>query len=105
MALTGISKSNKRLDCNVIHQYFEKKLEFNLREDDITSKINFLLEKHIFSNNSASKGDYFYFTENAHTLLKLLKILLNLLMKMLRLGHYRCSWRTYYWSYKFTFNC
>ena len=63
-AITGIRKSNKRPDCNAIHQYFKKKLEINLTEDDTANKISFLLEKNILSNICTSKGDSFYFTKN-----------------------------------------
>ena len=33
-----------------MHQYFKKKLEINLTEDDIANKISFLLEKNFLSN-------------------------------------------------------
>ena len=49
-SITGIRKSNKRPDCNAMHQYFKKKLEINLTEDDIANKISFLLEKNFLSN-------------------------------------------------------
>ena len=69
---TGIRKCNKRSDLNAIHHHFMKKFEINLTEDDITSKITF-------------KADSFYFTKILMILLKLLKILLNVSMKMLKI--------------------
>ena len=63
-AITGIRKSNKRPDCNAIHQYFMMKLVIDLTEDDIANKTSFLLEKNILSSKCTSKGDSFYLTEN-----------------------------------------
>ena len=56
-AITGIRKSNKRPDCNAIHQYLKNKLEIHLTEDDIANKISFLLEKNILSYKCISEGD------------------------------------------------
>ena len=75
-AITDIRKSNKRPDCNAIHQFLKKKLEINVTDDDIANKISFLLEKNILSNKCTPKGDSFYFTENVD--------------KIRRSGHYTC---------------
>ena len=63
-AITGIRKSNKRPDCNVIHQYFKKKREIHLAENDVANKTSFLLEENILSKKCTSKGYSFYIPEN-----------------------------------------
>ena len=47
-----------------MHQYFKKKLEINVTEDDTASKISFSLETNILSQKYTFKGDSLYFTEN-----------------------------------------
>ena len=72
-AITAIRKSNKRPDCNAIHQYFKTKLEINLTKDNIANKISFLFEKKILSNKCISKGDLFYFTENVDNIVEVVE--------------------------------
>ena len=52
----------------------KKKLDIKLTEDDISSKISFLLQKSILSNKSTSKGDFFYFTKNVDNIVKVVRV-------------------------------
>ena len=72
-AITDIRKSNKRPDYNAIYQHFKKKLEINLTEDDITSKIMFLLQKYFLSKKSTSKGDSSNLTDNVHNIVEVVE--------------------------------
>ena len=71
--ITGIRKSIKMPDYNAIHQYSKKKLEISPAEDDITTKIIFVLGKDILSNISTSKGDSFYFAENIDSIAEIIE--------------------------------
>ena len=78
--VTGITKSNKRPNCNAIHQYFRKKL----------NKISLSLEKNILSNKYTSKGDSLYFTKIVDDIVEIAEDCLICSWKCWRSRHYRC---------------
>ena len=56
-----------------MHQYFKKKLEINVTEDDIANKIRFSLETNILSQKCTFKGDSLYFTENVDDIVQVVE--------------------------------
>lgn len=66
---------NSWLQCDAT--VFQDETRNNLMEDDIASKINFLLHWNILSNKSNSKEDSFYFTEKVNDIDDIVKFAYN----------------------------
>ena len=69
--MTKSERLSQPLDCNAIHQYFKKKLKINFTVDDISSKMNSLIQKNILSNKPTFRVDPFYFTENVDDIVEI----------------------------------